>query len=167
MGSGHKRRRLAGSSPRWTRTFEGQREAAIRDRAAGLTLIRPRFRNVPTAISIDANAHDELWVKDGRFEDISGAAVIIGLEENPRTEINMENAVCRRVPVFASFRESGRKVNAPGEIYAVKTFSHGLHFSDLGRRAGHQQRVRCRTVDRDASAREVRPARSAAAAKRG
>ncbi len=124
-------------SPGWQFTavdaeFEGQREAAIRDRAAGLTLIRPRFRNVPTAISIDANAHDELWVKDGRFEDISGAAVIIGLEENPRSEINMENAVCRRVPVFASFRESGRKVNAPGETYAVKTFSHGLHFSDPG-----------------------------------
>ena len=34
-------------------SFEGQREAAIRERAAGLTLIRPRFSNVPTAIAID------------------------------------------------------------------------------------------------------------------
>ena len=50
----------------WTRTpspswqfmavdvvFEGQREAAIRETMAGLTLVRPHFRNVPTAISID------------------------------------------------------------------------------------------------------------------
>ena len=113
-------------------TFEGQREAAIRERAAGLTLIRPQFRNVPTAISIDPESHDELWVKDGRFEDISGPALIVSLEGNARTEINMENAACRRVPVFAAFRESGRKVAAPGEMYEVKTFSHGLHFSDMG-----------------------------------
>ena len=124
-------------SPGWQFTavdaaFEGQREAAIRERAAGLTLIRPRFHNVPTAISIDPESHDELWVKDGRFEDISGPAVIVSLEGNARTEINMENATCRRVPVFAAFRESGRKVAAPGEMYEVKTFSHGLHFSDIG-----------------------------------
>lgn len=128
-------------SPGWQFTavdaaFEGQREAAIRERAAGLTLIRPRFRNVPTAISIDPNAHDELWVKDGRFEDISGPAVIVSLEDNPRTEINLENAICRRVPVFASFRESGRKVNAPGEIYEVKVLSHGLHFDGIGAMPG-------------------------------
>ncbi len=124
-------------SPGWQLTivdaeFEGQREAAIRERAAGLTLIRPKFLKVPTAISIDAGSNDELWVKDARFEDIAGQAVIVSLEENPRTEINFEDARCRRVPVFAWFRESGRKMTAPGEIYSVKTFSHGLHFSDIG-----------------------------------
>ena len=124
-------------SPGWQLTlvdaaFDGQREAAIRERAAGLTLIRPHFRNVPTAIAIDANSPDELWVKDGRFEDISAAAVLVSLEDNPRAEINFEDAVCRRVPVFALFRESGRKMSAPGEIYQVKTFSHGLHFADAG-----------------------------------
>jgi len=66
-------------------TFEGQSEAAIREHEAGLTLIRPQFKNVPTAISIDARYFDELWVKDGRFENISGPAVIISNEKNPRT----------------------------------------------------------------------------------
>ena len=75
-------------------------------------------------------------MKDARFEDISGPAVIVSLEDNPRTEINMENAVCRRVPVFAAFRESGRKVAAPGEMYEVKMFSHGLQFRRHRRRAG-------------------------------
>ncbi len=124
-------------SPGWQFTavdavFEGQREAAIRETEAGLTLIRPHFRDVPTAITIDDGYPDELWVKDGRMENVTGPAVIISLEQNPRTEINMENVVCRRVPTFALYRESGKKVPAKGEIYEVRVFSHGLHYADLG-----------------------------------
>jgi hypothetical protein len=113
-------------------TFEGQREAAIREHEAGLTLIRPQFKNVPTAISIDAQYSDELWVKDGRMENITGPAVIISNENNARTEINMENIVCRKVPIFAAYRESGKRVAAPAEIYEVKVFSHGLQYHDIG-----------------------------------
>lgn len=113
-------------------TFEGQSEAAIREHEAGLTLIRPQFKNVPTAISIDDKYFDELWVKDARLENITGPAVIISNEKSPRTEINMENMVCRDVPVFALFRESGKQVAAPREMYQVKAFSHGVHFVDTG-----------------------------------
>ncbi len=113
-------------------TFEGQREAAIREHEAGLTLIRPQFKNVPTAISIDAQYSDELWVKDGRMENITGPAVIISNENNARTEINMENIVCRKVPIFAAYRESGKRVAAPAEMYEVKVFSHGLQYHDMG-----------------------------------
>ncbi|MBE3096481.1 MAG: gluconolaconase, partial [Planctomycetes bacterium] len=125
------------SSPSWQFTavdayFEGQREAAIREWMAGLTLIRPHFRNVPTAVSIDATFHDELWIKDARMEDISGPAVIISLEQNARTEINMENVVCRRVPTFALLRESGKTFAGPGDMYETKVFSHGLHYADIG-----------------------------------
>ena len=113
-------------------TFEAQREAAIREHEAGLTLIRPQFKNVPTAISIDPQYSDELWVKDGRMENITGPAVIISNEKSARTEINMENVVCRNVPVFALYRESGKQIAGPAEIYDVKTFSHGLHYEDMG-----------------------------------
>jgi hypothetical protein len=113
-------------------TFEGQREAAIREHEAGLTLIRPQFKNVPTAISIDARYSDELWIKDAWMENITGPAVIISNENNARTEINMENVVCRGVPVFVSYRESGRQIAGGQGAYAVKTFSHGLHFADIG-----------------------------------
>jgi len=124
-------------SPGWQFTlidasFEGQREAAIREHEAGLTLIRPQFKNVPTAISIDPQYSDELWVKDGRMENVTGPAIIISNENNARTEINMENVVCRKVPVFAAYRESGKHVAAPAEIYEVKTFSHGLQYQDIG-----------------------------------
>jgi len=113
-------------------TFEGQREAAIREHEAGLTLIRPQFRNVPTAISIDPQYSEELWVKDGRMENVSGPAVIISNENNARTEINMQNIVCRHVPSFVLYRESGKKVDGSGEMYQVKAFSHGLYFEDVG-----------------------------------
>ncbi|MGH9724442.1 MAG: glycosyl hydrolase family 28-related protein, partial [Candidatus Acidiferrales bacterium] len=124
-------------SPGWQFTlidssFEGQREAAIREHEAGLTLIRPQFKNVPTAISIDPGYAEELWVKDARLENISGPAVIISNERNARTEINMVNVDCSHVAVFASFRESGKEVAGPEEIYQVKTFSHGLHYGDIG-----------------------------------
>jgi len=112
-------------------TFEGQREAAIREHEAGLTLVRPQFKNVPTAISIDPHYAEELWMKDGRMEHITGPAVIISNENNARTEINMENIVCHEVSVFASYRESGKQVAGTAEAYRIKTFSHGLHFEDI------------------------------------
>jgi hypothetical protein len=36
------------------------------------------------------------------------------------------------VPVFAALRDSGKRFTAPAPAYAVKTFSHGLHYADLG-----------------------------------
>lgn len=113
-------------------TFEGQREAAIREHEAGLTLVRPQFKDVPTAIEIDPGYADELWVKDARLDGITGPAFIIGNEKNAHTEINMENVICRSVPVFVSWRESGTHIAGKGPIYEVTTFSHGLHFDDIG-----------------------------------
>ena len=73
------------TSPFWQFTlidslFEGQREAAIREHMAQLTLIRDTFRNLPTAIDIDPHYSDQLWVKDSRFENVSRAAVVISNE---------------------------------------------------------------------------------------
>lgn len=124
-------------SPAWQftlidSTFEGQSEAAIRENEAGLTVVHAEFRNVPTAIAIDPHYSDQLWVKDARFENISGPAIVVSNEASRMTEINVENAVCRGVPVFAGFRESGRQLAGRGEIYRVKAFSHGLTLAGLG-----------------------------------
>lgn len=113
-------------------TFEGQSVAAIKEHEAGLTLVRDHFKDVPTAISIDPGYSDELWVKDAQFEDISGPAIIISNENNAHTEINLEDVVCRHVPLFAVFRESSKKINGAGEIYKVSHFTHGLTFSNAG-----------------------------------
>jgi Gluconolactonase len=113
-------------------TFQGQSVAAIKEHEAGLTLIRDHFKNVPTAISIDPGYSDELWVKDARLEDISGPAVMISNERNAHTEINLEDIICRHVSLFAEFRESGKKIIGPGEIYKVSHFTHGLTFANAG-----------------------------------
>jgi len=113
-------------------TFEGQREAAIREHEAGLTLIHDQFRNVPEVISIDPGYAEELWVKDSRFEDVTGPAITISNDRNAKTEINLEGIECRNVPVFAFLRESEEKVVAPGKTYHVKVYSHGLTYPDAG-----------------------------------
>ncbi|MBN9659368.1 MAG: SMP-30/gluconolactonase/LRE family protein [Acidobacteria bacterium] len=124
-------------SPGWQFTlvdtvFEGQTKAAIRTHEAGLTLIHPVIRNVPTAIDIDDGYIEELWVKSGRFENVSTPAIVISRENSPRTEINLEDVSCARVPVLALFRESGKRLAGPAAQYHVKAFSHGLHYPDIG-----------------------------------
>jgi pectate lyase-like protein/SMP-30/gluconolaconase/LRE-like protein len=119
------------TSPAWQftlidSTFEGQREAAIREHEAGLTLIRDTFRDVPIAIEIDPEYSDELWVKDCRFENVSGPAVIVSNENSPLTEIGFQNAVLKDVPTFAKFRESGKTVPGKGAMYQVRDFNYGL-----------------------------------------
>ncbi|MGH9735383.1 MAG: glycosyl hydrolase family 28-related protein [Candidatus Acidiferrales bacterium] len=124
-------------SPGWQFTlidssFDGQRYAAINEHEAGLTLIHDTFNNVPAAVSIEAGHPDELWAKDLRLQNISGPAITISEENNANTEINTEDVVCDRVPVFASFRQSGQKELSKGDIYEVRLFSHGLTIPHLG-----------------------------------
>ncbi|HUH63635.1 MAG TPA: glycosyl hydrolase family 28-related protein, partial [Terracidiphilus sp.] len=119
------------TSPAWQFTlidssFDGQREAAIREHEAGLTLIRDAFRSVPAAIDIDPRYSDQLWVKDCRFEDVSSAAVVVSNEKSPLTEIGFQDAVLRNVPVFARFRESGKTIPGKAAIYRVREFNSGL-----------------------------------------
>jgi sugar lactone lactonase YvrE len=124
-------------SPAWPftlidSTFDGQRSAAIRENEAQLTLVRCEFKNVPTAVEIDRRYSDQLWVKDSRFENVSGPAIVISNEASRLTQINVESSRCRNVPVFARFRESGRELKAPAPIYEVKSLSHGLTIPAMG-----------------------------------
>ena len=126
------------TSPAWQftlidSTFEGQRDSGIREHEAGLTLIRDTFRNVPTAIDIDDGYPDQLWVKDSRFENITGPAVKISLEHSPLTEIGFENAILNNVPTFGKLRESGKTIPGKGPIYQVRNFNYGLVVPGEGR----------------------------------
>ena len=124
-------------SPSWPflmidSAFEGQRIAAIRTEEGGLTLVRNDFKHVPSAIVVNADRAEELWLTDSRFEDISGPAIVISDEFNARPQINLDNVICERVAVLAAFRRSGKKILGPSSIYQVMDFCHGLHIDDLG-----------------------------------
>ncbi len=129
------------TSPAWQftlidSTFDGQREAAIREHEVDLTLINAQISHTPIGIDIDEGYSDSLWGKDVRFEHVSKAAVIISKENSPFTQIGFDNAVAADVPVFARFRESGKTVTAPGAAYRVSAFNYGLKIDGLGQ-MGH------------------------------
>jgi hypothetical protein len=132
-------------SPAWQFTlidssFDGQREAAIRENETGLTLVHDEFRNVPTAVSIDPYYSDQLWIKNTRFENITGPAVVISNDASRMTEINFENILCSHVPVFAKLRESGRAFKQVADTYQVSVFSHGLGMAYPGAPAAFETR---------------------------
>lgn len=107
-------------------TFEGQREAAIREHNAMLTVVRATFRDVPVAIEIDDQYSDQLWIQESRFERVSRAAILISNERNAQTQVGVQDVVCHDVPVFARWRESNRTQAAPAAAYRVNQFNYGL-----------------------------------------
>ena len=87
---------------------------------------------MPTAVEIEPDWADELWVKDARLEDISGPAFVFGMEKSPRTEINMEGvpaATCRFSPRCVTVAKT---LPLPPKFMRVKIFSHGLNYADMG-----------------------------------
>lgn len=126
------------TSPAWQftlidSTFEGQREAAIREHEAGMTLIRDAFSNVPKAIDIDEGYPDQLWSKDCRFTHITDAVVTISKEDSPLTEVGVENAILSNAPILARLRESDKAIPGKGALYQVKSFNYGLIVPGEGR----------------------------------
>lgn len=125
------------TSPAWQftlidSTFDGQRDAAIREHEVDLTLVNVAIRDTPVGIEIDRGYSDSLWGKDVRFERVSKAGVVISSENNVFTQIGFDNAVAVDSPVFARFRESGKTVAGKGKAYRVASFSYGLAVPKLG-----------------------------------
>jgi hypothetical protein len=113
-------------------TFDGQREAAIREHEANLTLINVSIRNTKVGIEIDAGYSDWLWGKDVRFEDVSQAGVVVSNEGNVYTQVGFDNALASNTPSFVRFRESGKTVRPAGQHYRVKEFTYGLTLPSPG-----------------------------------
>lgn len=125
------------TSPAWQFTlldssFDGQRDAAIREHEVGLTLVNVSIRDTPVGIEIDRGYGDSLWGKDVRFENVRRAGVVISNEKNVFTQIGFENALAANTPVFARFRDSGQAVTGKGAAYKVSAFSYGLAVPSLG-----------------------------------
>ncbi len=112
--------------------FEGQKKAAITTEEAGLTVVHNQFKNVPSAIVVNPNRAEELFITNSKFENVSGPAIIISDDYNARMQFNMKNDVCVNVPVLAYFRMSKKQIKVPDKIYRIEDLSHGLQIADLG-----------------------------------
>jgi hypothetical protein len=131
-------------SPAWSftlidSTFDGQRDAAIREHEAGLTLVNVAFRNVPVGVEIDRGYGDWLYGQHVRFENVATAGVVVSNEDNPYTQVSFDRTVATNTPVFARFRDSGRTVGRSGS-YAVKAFTYGLTLPGLGAMGRYETR---------------------------
>jgi hypothetical protein len=111
--------------------FEGQRKAAIQTREAGFTIVRMSVKNVPSAILVEQNYWEKLYMEDCRFENISGPAIEVSNEGNANSQYNIQNLVCKNVPVLVHYPKTNTQTAAPSDIYQVKHFIFGLQMSDL------------------------------------
>ena len=111
--------------------FEGQRKAAIKTHEAGFTIVRMSVKNVPSAILVDQNYWEKLFMEDCRFENITGPAIEVSNEDNAHMQVNIRNLTCRNVPVLVHYPKLNTNTIAPSEIYNVKRFIYGLQMDDL------------------------------------
>ena len=111
--------------------FEGQRKAAIKTHEAGFTIVRMIIRNVPSAILVDQNYWEKIFMEDCRFENIAGPALKLSNEDNAHMQVNIRNLVCSNVPVLIHYPKLNSNTLAPSKIYNVKRFVYGLQMDDL------------------------------------
>ncbi|KQV56902.1 MULTISPECIES: glycosyl hydrolase family 28-related protein [unclassified Caulobacter] len=134
------------TSPAWQftlidSTFDGQRDAAIREHEVDLTLVNVAIKNTPVGIEIDRGYSDSLWGKNVRFENVSKAGVVISAEDNVFTQVGFENAIASNTPVFARFRDSAKIVAGKGRAYKVASFTYGLTLPGLGKMGEYKTQV--------------------------
>lgn len=119
------------TSPAWQFTlldssFDGQRDAAIREHEAGLTMVNVSIRDTPVGVRIDKGYGDSFWAKGLRLENVAQAALEIGAEKSVFTQAGLDNAIATRVPTLVRFAESGRTIAGRPGAYRVESFSHGI-----------------------------------------
>lgn len=140
------------SSPGWPIavidcTFESQRTAAILTREAGLAIVRPTVRDTPAAVVMERGVPDELWISDGRFENISGPAIVISRPTSARTQVALEQIACENVPTLTMLRGSGEVTTAPGPRYVVDHYTRGLHLGSEASQREITTKAEIRAVD--------------------
>jgi hypothetical protein len=135
------------TSPAWQfllmdSSFEGQSVAAIHTQEVGFTLVRDRFAHVPVALEIAEGQVEQLYGRDLRMEDVSGAALSLGDTKNLRSEVTLENIACSEVPHFV---RGGEPLRIAANSFVVDRYVVGLEIGEDGRELGivthHKERA--------------------------
>ncbi|MDR1644608.1 MAG: gluconolaconase [Tannerellaceae bacterium] len=111
--------------------FEGQRKAAVLSREVGFAIVNMQVKNVPIAFEMQEGRVDRLHIENSWFENISKAAVVVGVEDNTFSQVNLLNVYCKDVPTLIHYTPSGRKLAAPSRLYHVKDYLYGLEMADM------------------------------------
>lgn len=111
--------------------LEGQKEAAVLTRNAGLAFVNLRVKNAPAGIVCEQEMTDRLYVEDSYFENV-GKAVVITAEEGANNETNLVNVYCKNVPVYAEIQKTGKSYTSSAKTYKVSEFVYGLISKEMG-----------------------------------
>lgn len=110
--------------------FEGQRNAAIISRNTGMAIVSMHVKDAPVAIELQQGKADRLFVEDCLFENVK-KGVIVGVENETGSQINLLNVICNKVDVAVHFSTSGKSIDGKGDTYRINNFVHGLIMENM------------------------------------
>jgi len=111
--------------------FEGQRKAAILSREVGFAIVNMYVKNVPVAFEMEQNHVDRLHIENSFFENVSKAGIVVSIENNSFSQLNLMNIQCKNVPVLVQYLQTGKKEEVTEKTYLVKDYTYGLVLNDL------------------------------------
>jgi hypothetical protein len=111
--------------------FEGQRKAAVLSREAGFAIVNMHVKNAPVAFEMQEGKVDRLHIENSYFENVSKAGVVVSIEDNSFSQLNLLNVYCKNVPVLVSYLQSGKKVEPKEKQYRVEDYTYGLVLNDM------------------------------------
>jgi hypothetical protein len=117
--------------------FEGQRKAAVLSREAGFAIVNMSVKNVPVGFEMQEKFVDRLYIEKSRFENISKAGIVVSVESNSFSQLNISGLYCKNVPCLVEYAQSGKREEVKDKSYIVKDYSFGLVLDDLAAVSRH------------------------------
>ncbi len=114
--------------------FSGQSEAAVKTCRAGVTAVRCRFDDMPTAFRLaDGGDIDQISASDCRFRRVTGAVYLGGDRSHAANSVNLTGCHFEDAPILLAFAE-GEATPNPSVGPAGLTVTHGICIDDATRR---------------------------------
>uniref|UniRef100_UPI00404B00AA glycosyl hydrolase family 28-related protein n=2 Tax=Flavobacterium sp. TaxID=239 RepID=UPI00404B00AA len=110
--------------------FEGQRKAAVLSRNTGMTIVSMHVKNTPIGVELEQGVADRLFMENCLLENVR-KGVVVGIENQSDSQINLLNVTCNNVDVPLHFSSSGKNINGKGSKYVIKNFVHGLVMDEM------------------------------------
>lgn len=110
--------------------FEGQRKSAIISRNTGMAIVSMHVKDAPVAVELQQGVSDRLFMENCLFENVN-KGVVVGVEKEADSQINLVNVTCNNVDVPVHFSPSGKNITGKGNKYLINNFVYGLVMDDM------------------------------------